>query len=112
MADRRKPRVQRTDGRRSQAAAKRSVVETRPGDLPSWAHHEGLAWQERAETSDHGIEGVIPLGPEPVLHDFDDMMNAAPMSDAEWAAQNRRVNAIIAGRDQAPSPRRAGMSGH
>jgi len=41
--------------------------------------------------SDHGVIGAIPLGPENPLW--------APLDDADWSAQNRKINDLLAGRE-------------
>mgnify|MGYP001558329901 FL=1 len=41
--------------------------------------------------SDHGIDGARPLPPI-------EWMPGAPIGDAEWSAQNRKINDLLAGR--------------
>ena len=41
--------------------------------------------------SDHGIDGAGPLPPI-------EWMPGAPIGDAEWSAQNRKINDLLAGR--------------
>lgn len=42
--------------------------------------------------SDHGIDGAIPLEPG------ETWWPAAPVSDADWTTQNRRINNLLEGR--------------
>ena len=51
--------------------------------------------REDLPVSDHGLVGAIPL-PASTWNPWDD-----PLSDADWAAQNRTINDLLAGRTRA-----------
>lgn len=44
--------------------------------------------------SDHGIAGAVPLSP-----DTWNPLDTHARTDAEWAEQNRKINALLAGRN-------------
>lgn len=52
---------------------------------------EGAVSSPMLPPSDHGIDGAGPLPPI-------EWMPGAPIGDAEWSAQNRKINDLLAGR--------------
>lgn len=69
-------------------------------DTATWEAMRANAAQRAAQTavapSDTGIDGVIPLPPVENPHL---VFGSLPVSDAQWAAQNRRANDILSGRN-------------
>ena len=51
------------------------------------------------DVSDHGLDSAYPL-PEPTWNPWV-REQVDPLSDAEWAAQNRKINDLLAGRTRA-----------